>query len=216
MRTFAILLITLAWLAACSNVAVPGTPQQGDRNPALQGKDPDEAAKKSLEAFRGLVTDQNFKALGFESRDEVAAAQLAEPLRVSLVPLDQLQKYERGSDPQRLLIEANRIIYPVTVKDQVRSSISVTKVDDGWQGANFGSAVLVKLLTGARKAKSDFVVSAPAMNAYFLASRADNRLLLTPILDDPNLGFKAGGTLPAEEAFAVLARAAQGINGLPN
>jgi hypothetical protein len=210
-----LLLLGLILLAACS--AVPASqPHGGETIPSLQGKDPDEAARKSLEAFRALVTDENFKALGFVSRDEVSVAQLDVPLHVFRVQLDQLQKYEPRSDPEKLLIDSDRVIYPITVKEQIRSSLEVEKNGDSWQGTNFGSPELVKLLTTARKDKSDFVVWVPALNLYFIANRRDNRLQLTPILDYPNLGLSAGRTLTADEAFTAILSAARSHDGLPN
>ena len=217
MRAERILLLGLTLLAACSSSIQPaGFSQQEGANPSLQGKDSDEAARKSLEFFRQLVRDDNFRALGFESRSEAAEAQLSNPLRVSLVPLDQLRNYERGSDPQNLLVEANRMIYPVTVKGQVRSSIVVTRMGENWQGGSFGDAALAKLLTSTRKSQSDFVVWVPALNVYFVASLTNNRLVLIPVLDHPNLGLKVGSPYPAEDAFLALVPAARSYDGSPN
>jgi len=72
-------------------------------------------------AFTALVTEEDFAALGFESLEEVADAQLGEPLQVSAVPLDRLKEFTPETDPNELLVEANRIIYPVTVNEEVCS-----------------------------------------------------------------------------------------------
>lgn len=213
MMTRLIFLLVPLLLIACS--IITGQPQ-GEGTTALQGKDPDEAARKSLEAFRGLVTEANYKPLGFASRDEIAAAQLDMPFQVFRVQLDMLQKYEPRSDPEKLLVNADRVIYPLTVKGEFRSSLEVEKRGNVWEGTTLGSPELARALIKARKDKSDFVVWVPALNLYFDANRSDNRLMLAPILDYPNLGLNAGRTMTADEAFTAILPAARNHNGGPN
>lgn len=213
-----VLLVALVvGLAACTSPASPAPPGEPEPIPALQGKDPDEAARKSLEAFRALVTADDFKALGFESLDEVAKAQLGPSLKVSTVPLDRLQKFQPGVNPEELLVDANRVIYPVTVNEEVRTSLEVGQVGGLWQGSSFGSPEFIRPLAKLRHSDADFVLWVPALNVYFMASRTEGGgLALTPAFDYPDMKFTAGRTLQAASAFAALVPAAQGHNGLPN
>lgn len=181
-------------------------------------------ASGALSTLNELVTTENYGVMGFESPAEVRAVKLGEPLRVFMVRLDELQEYQPGSDPSGLLGAGDRVIYPVMFEEQARSSIGVGKVGERWVVTDFGSPVLLKMLTKVRKASSDatglpissyFVVQVPALNLYFVAHRASEGLMLTPLVDDPSYGFEAGITMPAEEVFTAILPAARAHEGLP-
>lgn len=183
-----------------------------------------EVASEGLAAFSKLVTKENYQAMGFESPGDTRAASLGAPMRVFLVRLDELQRYQPGKDPNKLLSGGDRVIYPVTVKEKVRSSVVVEKVKGRWEATSFGSSNLVKMLTKVRKDSSGstrlpissyFVVEVPALNLYFAAHRTDEVLMLTPLLDDPSYGFKAGVTMSADKVFEAILPAARKHEGLP-
>lgn len=212
-------LIVAGALAGCSAPAAT-TPAGGGEpqpEPALQGRDPDEAAAKSLDAYKKLVSADDFGALGFESLDEVAQAQLGHSFPVTLVPLDRLQRFERGTNPEDLFVDAGRVIYEVRVGDAVRSSLDVGQIGDVWQGESFGSPGLIRPLSALRQADADFVVWVAALNVYFEASGAQEQLMLTPIVDYPDFGLSAGKAMPAGDALGALVEAAKGVTGeFPN
>jgi hypothetical protein len=216
-RRGALLLPLLVLLAACTTPASPA-PAGGESEPvqALQGKDPDEAAAKSLEAYRGLVGQEDFGALGFSSLEEVARAELGRSYRVSLVPLDQLRTYTADADPEKLFVDAGRVIYEVRVGDAVRSSLEVGPIGDVWQGQSFGSPGLIRPIAEFSQADDDFVVTVAALNVYFLAARNSDGLFLTPLFDYEAFGFAAGRPVPAAEGLAALVEAAKGHDELPN
>jgi len=181
-------------------------------------------ASEALVTFNELVTEENYTVMGFESLSEARVASLGEHLRVFMVRLDQLQKYQPGSDPNKILSGGDLVIYPVTVEEQVRSSIVVEKVKERWNATSFGGSNQVKMLTKVRKADSDstelpissyFVVQVPSLNLYFIAHQADEVLMLTPLLDDPSYGFEAGFTMPADKVFEAILPAAKRHDGLP-
>ena len=62
---------------------------------------------------------------------------------------------------------------------------------------------------------SYFVLEVPALNAYFIAQRSENKLMLTAVLNDATLKLEAGQTSPAAEVFEKLAPIAKAYNGLP-
>lgn len=181
-------------------------------------------ASEALRTFSELVTEKNYQAIGFESPGEVPAASLGEPLRFFMVRLDHLQKYQPGSDPNKILSGGERVIYPVTVEEQPRSSIVVEKMKEQWEATSFGGPNLVKMLTKVREDSSNatrlpissyFAVQVPALNLYFIAHRIHEMLMLTPLLDDPSYGFKAGVTMPADKVFVTILPAAREHEGLP-
>src|SRR6266849_7685470 len=88
-------------------------------------------ASNSLVTLRALITPENYSLLGFHTVDEPLQASNAEPVQVYAVRLDQLYNYHAGqtfnslleSDP--LQNPASRVIVPVMVGTNVRSSISL-------------------------------------------------------------------------------------------
>ena len=210
-------LIFAAVVAACSSPAASApTGGQPQPEPALQGNSPDEAAAKSLEVYRKLVGD-DFATLGFQSLDEVAQAKLGRSYQVSLVPLDRLQAYQRGSNPADLLVDSGRVIYEVRVGDAVRSSLEVGPIGALWQGQSFGSPALIQAIVAMKPGDTDFIVWVAALNVYFLASRAEQGLTFTPVFDYTNFGLAAGKPVAAADAFASLVDAAKAVTGeFPN
>ena len=103
-------------------------------------------ASEALVTFNELVTKENYTVMGFESLSEARVASLGEHLRVFMVRLDQLQKYQPGSDPNNILSGGDLVIYPVIVEEQVRSSIVVEKVKERWNATSFAAQTRSKCL----------------------------------------------------------------------
>ena len=181
-------------------------------------------SNETLKTFGSLINDKNFKAMGFKSVDEVRSAQLGDYLRVFMVRLDMLQKYQPNDDPEKMLQGGERVIYPVMIDNHVRSSFTVHKVKEKWSATGFGNSNLIKLLDKGRKIESDssrlslssyFVVKIPALNLFFIGFRAQDKLMLTPLFDDKGLGIKAYKSKAAEEIFEALIPVAKNHDGLP-
>jgi len=179
-----------------------------EKEPAKEppGRDtPQQAAEEALKTLEKLITQENYEAMGFASPDEVSRAQLGLPLPVYRVQLDQLREYSPGeTDPKTLLVDVKRTLYPVTVDGEVRSSVAVEGPQGAWRGTDFGGPALIKALSQYRQSESDFVVHIGFVGLYFVAQQNEDGLWLTPLLDDPTLGFVAGEPLAAEEVFRAL------------
>ena len=155
--------------------------------------------------------------MGFNSLEEVKNAQLAEPLPIFHVALDKLKGYQGDQDPNGLLTASPETIYPVAVGGQVRSSVTLVKKDNSYTAASFGNAAIVQALTRYRTANTPgaFAVRIPALGIYMLGNRIENRLVLTPIVEDSRLPFRPGVAVPAEEVWKAVGPLAQAYNGLP-
>lgn len=214
------ILLAAAVLASCATAASaqPGPAAPGGATP-LPLEETTRVARAALPTFRELVAAQkNARAMGFESADEVGRAELGDPLPVFLVRLDQLRSYERGGDPNALLTPAPRVLYPLTVERQVRSSLAVVRTENGLQASSFGSPNRTRLIDRARAASMErtrlpasayFEVDVPALNLVFVGHREERRLMLTPAIADRLAGLEAGATQPAEQVFAALVPAAR-------
>lgn len=206
MRSF--LMAGLLLLIGCSQQRAPKAP----------APDPGKAASDALGVLQKLVTQQNFKSMGFDSLDEVKAAQLGQPLPVSVIGLDKLKNPPAGAEANSLLAQSPEIIYPVTVGNVVRSSVTIIHKPDGYAPASFGNAEIVKALSRQRKAEGgqiEFVLRVPAFNMYFLAHRIENQVIAVPIVDDPRLNLKVGEQVPLSRLLEGLQVLAKEYNGLP-
>lgn len=173
------------------------------------------AAEHGLATLRHVVNAGNYASLGFESEDEVRRATLGEPLQVFQVRLDALRAFTGQTDPETLLVDIRRTLYPVKVGDRVATSIFVTGAREGWRASELGNAAVARLVSRYRHGAGDFVVHVPALKSWFVAHRVEGKLLLTPVMDDPRTKLRAGETVPADVVFAQLKAASEGYNGLP-
>lgn len=181
-------------------------------------------SKESLSVFRTLVTEDNAKALGFDSARDLENAKAGVPLPMVMIQLDDLREYQRSNDPRQLFRNLHQQLVPVLVGDEVRSSITVEQKQDRWQAVSFGSQNLVKLLSRIRQENAEqynlesdrfFVAHVAALRYYFLAYEDEGKTIFIPVLDDDALGFNAGSAMAAEDVLASLVPLAKQYNGLP-
>jgi hypothetical protein len=201
-------------MPGCKGSLIPiNTSSQSGEPPASASSQ--DAAQAGLKLMQSLVMAQNYQGLGFSSVDQAKSAQLSDPMKIYSVPLDALKSYKGDANAGALLQDAHKQIYPVTVDQKVLTSLSTAQHSDGWRANEFGNSALIVALAAHRANKDDFVVWVPALKVYFVARGEGEGLALTPIMDDPRFDFKAGETIPAGRAFAVLQRSASQYNGLP-
>ncbi len=197
---------------------------QSNARETLPFKRINKVATEALGTFTKLINEQNYQTMGFRSLEEVSFIKLGQPFQVYMVRLDRLQKYELGSNPDRLLTGGELLIYPVNVKENTRSAIMVDRIKEDWEAASYGNPNLARVLTGIRNERMRaldkdlsffFVVRVPALNLYFVGYRLEGTLYLIPIVDDTAYDFKAGKTMLAEKVFEDLLPAARKHDGLP-
>lgn len=208
MRSLILICGLLLSMMACQKAESP-------KPPSTQ---PQEAAETAIGVLQKMVNQQNFHDLGFDSVDEVKQAQAGQPFNVFEIGLDQLKSYKAETDPNSLLAQSSKTIYPVTVNGQVKSSFTINHRESGYQASSFGNAAIIKSLSRYRQSGvvgNDFVVRVPAFNMYYLGRRIENKLLLVPIIDDPRLQLKTGEAVPAQTVLQQLVPLANAYNGLP-
>jgi hypothetical protein len=190
---------------------------QSESAPKPPAAQPQEAASNAIGVLQKLVTAENYRSFGFESADEVKEAQLGQPLPVSTIGLDKLKSSQSGAEPNSLLATSPETIYPVIVRGNVRSGVTIVHKAAGYEPASFGNAEIVKALSRYRQGQSgnEFVVRIPAFNMYYLARRVENQLILVPIVDDPRLKVKAGEAVPLQRLLVELRPLVDAYNGLP-
>ena len=183
-----------------------------------------EVATAALGTLRSMVTEDNFRNLGFESAKDAASAVVDPPVPVYMVRLDELRALQPGQNAEALLRPANRLIYPVSVAGKVRSSIVVEQVGEKLVASSFGGPKLVTAITRYRDesmrttgtpSRDYFAVHAAALGVYFIGYRGASGPMLIPIVDDQRAEFVAGRPVAFADAMQRLAVLARAYNGLP-
>src|SRR5579859_1241230 len=95
---------------------------QANPAPKPPSAQPEQAASDAIGVLQKLVNETNYKAMGFDSADQVKQAQLGAPMAVSDVGLDQLKGYLPQTNPANHLSTTSETVYPVTVNGAVKSS----------------------------------------------------------------------------------------------
>lgn len=208
----------LILLLACAAIGHAGAQTMSQQPPVADTRLATEVAGKSLSTLSQLVTEENYRAMGFESPREAADATLGAPIPVYMVQLDELRAYA-GGDPAALLRPLPQVVFPVNVGGATRSGMTVENAGKGWQATGFGSAALTRALADAIRASGaaePMAVHVAALRTYFIGFRAgDGTLMFAPIRDEPEFEFRAGTAVPATQALLALRPAAVRYNGLP-
>jgi len=181
-------------------------------------------AARALVSFRRLVTPKNFAKLGLHSTSEIGTTSLGEPLAVYHIGLDSLRDFQKDRSPANLLTNLTEVIYPITVNQEVRSSLALARVKGRWTERRFGASNLIRLLANARKERAEatglplsslFAVQVPAFNVYLIGYFSADRLMLVSVVDDAYLQLRAHEPRPGGELLAGLVPFAQKRNRLP-
>lgn len=208
-------------LSACSPASDAAPEAQTQSALAVQPQREAQAAR-SLSALSHVVSAENFQRLGFHSVAEVTEAEGGTPASVYMVRLDQLRDFRRGEDPRQLLTDLETAIVPVHAHGEVHSSMELHKRAGNWETRSYGSPAHAKILDQVRRLAASktgvaeeafFEVRVLALNTYFLGHQGPGGLMLTPMLDDAELGLVAGQSRPAAEVFTLLQPRALAHNG---
>ena len=149
------------------------------------------ATNSALNEFRGVFNTNNAHALGFVSTNEFSTATVGQPFRVYQVPLDRLRAYQ--SSPFNSLLEpAPRMIFPVLIGAQTKSSMVLRLESGQWVSDRFGGPEIIKGLAATRDALAthdqrwateSFAVEIPVVALWFVGytNSAKKVQLVTPI-----------------------------------
>jgi hypothetical protein len=198
----------------------PGDPPgkgPGAKDMAKAIEDTRPVAKAGLGTFREL-------AMGKKEDGPGANAELGDPFPEVFIPLDRLKAKNPGGPETLLDAGVSKVLYPVVAGDVVSGLVEVDRVGDKWEAGAYGNAALARLLTSARadhmrkskaKASDYYTVSVPALNQYFVATKEGDRVVLISVIDDAQLGLKAGEAVDAKDVLPKLIEAAMNHDGAP-
>jgi hypothetical protein len=177
-----------------------------------------------LSTFKQMITEENYRQMGFESPGEISVAKIEPPIYYYLVRLNRLKLYKPGNQPDYLLMLTGQLIFPVSVNGHIRSSMTLRKSWGRWKALTFGNSDFVKQLTDVILQSSQrykvphkdfFAVGIPALNIIVAGYRKKNTLYVVPLTNDKSLRYRAKESISAERFFTIILRDALAHDGLP-
>jgi hypothetical protein len=206
-------------LAAPAADETPTTREQLAEHVRAMVKESRDAAEKALKQLRELATKDNVQSLGFESLEELPAAELGRPLPVLLVRLDELREYKPKGDAYKLLHPIPKVVYGVTVKGEPRCGLEVAKHDGKWEASALGIAGPARQYIRALKKQAEhdratvfFLVKVLALNETYLGYQTDHGVMLIHVRHDADEQDKVKSR-PAAEVLAELVELAKEHDG---
>jgi hypothetical protein len=183
----------------------------------------------NLALLKASITAEDYAFFGFHSPHEVPQATNAEPLLIYTIPLNQLQNYHPGDDFKGLLNRSSRVIIPIMVRGQVRSSVAfrIDAAQDLVSDVRFGQGRLIRdLMTThasihpgqVKSGTAPFVVEIPVFDIWLIGYvNPQGRAVLLATIELP-LGAMtiAAGQPITDVAMFQMTVKAQNYNGLPN
>lgn len=156
-------------------------------------------AEEAIKTLKGLVDQNNYSEMGFESLEEVNKAMLGTPMRVHYMWIKDIKNESLNTD--NLIHNGDELLYPVKVDGQVRSSITIKIKNYHWEVASLGQASSIKAMAGLRENNlksvkntlSDyFIIKVPEIYQMYLAHHdASGNLQTSNLFDHAPSGAKS-------------------------
>lgn len=186
-----------------------GTSQNDDTKAAQANtmKTAEEAARKAIQSLPQLITEANYRSMGFRSLDEVKSAQLGTASQRRTVSYDQLLKYQPGASLRSFFAGEEQVVYPVQVGGQARTTLAVSRRGNNWLISSIGDAYLAELFDTA--GPSFEIISIPGLNMEFAGIAQGEEWTLIPAQDYPQLQLTRGSRVESATALPLIAAYAQ-------
>ena len=176
-------------------------------------------AEKALKQLRELATKENVKSMGFESLEELPAAELGRALPVLIVRLDELREYKPKGEAYKLLHPIPKVVYGVHVKGEPRCGVEVQKRDGKWEASALGIAGPARQYVQALKKQAEkdratvfFLVKVLALNETYLGYQTDQGVKLVHVRRQAEEKDKVEAR-PAADVLAELVKQAKEHDG---
>lgn len=182
----------------------------------ITGKEtPREAANAAIEALQKLTNEENFQNLGFNSLKEVKELEVGDPIPLKGIAYNKLLNFEEGSPINTLFEKNKQFVFPLLFNEQVKTTVTVIKTDQGWVFNNFGGTIYTEIITNKRifsgwpdtldvNIEDMNIISIPGLNIEMVGFNINNDWWLIPTFDNPKIKVKQYSKLPAKELMPVI------------
>ncbi len=181
--------------------------------PDLAGAAAMDALQKSLATVRAT---KDFQLMGLTSRSEMEQVTLGRPMQVREIGYDNLLSYREGSDVASVFTGPDQLLYPVVVRGEVRSSLTLVRNGQEWRLTTYGDVgrtreiektrlgVVQRAGESGRGEAAVSLASVPAFGLYLVALARDGRTLLSPVSASVPAGLELNDSMEESEAIARL------------
>jgi len=150
-----------------------------------------------------------------------AKLSVGKPFPIVALGLDELRAAAGASTARLLRRETGVVLYPVIAAGQVRDSFLLIKRGASWIRGGYANTAVTRLLVGQRKQhartkqqwSSYYLLSVPALGAFFLTQPSATDAMLIPVAGDPAISaggkpLQAGRAYRAKDVLTGLIEAA--------
>lgn len=179
-------------------------PPESTRVEKVQMQTQEETALSALSALKQLVTADNAKTIGLQSVDEARDAALGKPIARKVIGYNNLVDAKADTPIAQLFTSEEVVIYPVVVKDAMRSSVSIAKAGERWQIASVADGYWGALLSATPElaSRQDVqLISIPGLNLEFFGLTGTEEVAAAQ--DYPELEFKRGQPVDSKRFVQV-------------
>jgi hypothetical protein len=173
-----------------------------------------------LKSLSITVNSENYKMFGLSSPEDVGQLEAGQVFASSIIPLDQLKKYE-GGDVKSLITNVNRVSCTV-INRQTQQTVGLVDLErekDRFVVKGFANSDLSAALGRINKElfKQNFsIIRVPSLNTNFGSfTDADNKMKFVSLQNSSSLHSEIGEIQPAEDFLKRLVPMANEYNGLP-
>ncbi len=182
-------------------------------------------ASRSLDTYlKNVIDKENFAAFGFKQYGEASDAVLGKPYEINYMGIEDLKKYEQGSDYKKIIINARKYWFPVMVNNEYRLRLEVIDKDGELIAGEFGGSRSMTMMGESSKKMDDMfierniqagkvsIIQIPVMHILLFRAETTDGDVFVPASDMTHYNLEAGKAYSAEEIFSILKKYAKDID----
>lgn len=105
-----------------------------------------DAANDGLSAFMPVILHDDIRQYGFRDAKEVEQATLGQSFQIYTITPDKILETDSSESMEEMISATSIWLFPIVVKDEVRTLLTVGRIDTKWEAYEVGGSKLAKLL----------------------------------------------------------------------
>lgn len=207
MKKYVLIFVSILLLVSAT-IVIMG--QQKDDN----GRNRQEAANTGLKSLVALTDEETAKMAGI-SLDKLRAAKLGNPLSLQYINAREVVKAEGFTSINNYLMANTEYYYPVEADGAIIASVEVVQNKDGrWVPGQLGgfktaqgvNTIINQMIKGDTAIARDRlrIFHSGAHGVMLIGFEKGGQQYLTPVMNRPDIGLRAGQVLTEQEALQRL------------